>query len=61
MTGIKAKVLTGVVVLLVTSLLAGCGGGVPQEDLDAARAEADAAKAQASSLQSDLDLSLIHI
>jgi len=55
MTGIKAKVLTGVVVLLVTSLLAGCGGGVPQEDLDAARAEADAAKAQASSLQSDLD------
>ncbi|HUV44012.1 MAG TPA: hypothetical protein VMW13_04180 [Dehalococcoidales bacterium] len=56
MTGIKVKVLTGVVVLLVTSLLAGCGGGgVPQEDLDAARAEADAAKAQASSLQSQLD------
>lgn len=55
MTGVKVKVLTGVVVLLVVSMLVGCGGGVPQEELDAARAETDAAKAEASSLQSQLD------
>jgi outer membrane murein-binding lipoprotein Lpp len=50
----REKVLVGIAVLLAVSLLAGCGG-VPQEDLDAARAEADAAKAQVASLQSDLD------
>lgn len=56
MTRMKVKALTGVVVLLVVSLLVGCGGGgVPQEELDAAKAEADAAKAEASSLQSQLD------
>lgn len=54
MKGTRGKVMAGIAVLLAVLLLAGCGG-VPQEDLDAAKAEADAAKAQTSSLQSQLD------
>ncbi len=44
-------VFISVAVLLVGLLLSGCG--VPQADLDAASAEAAAAKAQVASLQSD--------
>ena len=48
----KRYISLGVVLLLALLLLAACG--VPQEDLDAAVAERDAALLQVSSLQSDL-------
>jgi outer membrane murein-binding lipoprotein Lpp len=50
---LKKKILIGVVLLLVSSLmLSGCAG-VSQEEYDAVVAERDTAQAQVASLQSD--------
>ncbi len=49
----KRKALIAMVLLVVVTLLAGCGG-VSQEDLDAAVADKDAALAQVTSLKSQL-------
>jgi hypothetical protein len=49
----KRKALFAMVLLMVVTLLAGCGG-VSQEDLDAAVADKDAAIAQVATLQSSL-------
>ena len=49
---VKKIILIGTALLLVVPLLSACG--VPQEDLDDAIAERDAAQAQVTSLQSDL-------
>ena len=49
----RKYITLGVVLLLASLLLAACG--VPQEDLDAARAEATSLRAQLSSLQSNYD------
>jgi len=48
----KKWFLVGVMLLLASSLVVGCG--VPQEDYDAVVAERDAAQAEATSLQSEL-------
>ncbi len=48
----KRKLLTGVVLLLVSSLaLVGCAAGVSQEEYDAVVAERDAAQAQVVELE----------
>ena len=49
---VKRWFLVGVMLLLASLLVAGCG--VPQEDYDAVVAERDAAQAQVASLQSDM-------
>ena len=49
----KRKALIAMVLLVVVTLLAGCGG-VSQEDLDAAVADKDAALAQVTTLRSQL-------
>lgn len=49
----KRKALFAMVLLVVVTLLAGCGG-VSQKDLDAAVADKDAALAQVTTLQSQL-------
>jgi len=49
---VKRWFLVGVMLLLASLLVAGCG--VPQEDYDAVLAERDAAQAQVASLQSDM-------
>jgi len=48
----RRKVIIGVALLVVVSLLTACG--IPQEDFDAAVADKEAAEAQVASLQSDL-------
>jgi polyhydroxyalkanoate synthesis regulator phasin len=49
----KRKALIALVLLVVVTLLAGCGG-VSQEEFDAAVADKDAAKAQVTTLQGQL-------
>lgn len=50
---VKKLFLVGVMLLLASLLMVGCG--VPQEEHDAVVAERDAAKVQVASLQSDLN------
>ncbi len=58
----KRKILIGIVLLLVSSMvLGGCAAGVSQEEYDAVVAERDAAQAELASLQANATVAAAYV